>query len=115
MTVAVSDLGKQGSPYEADFLVDTGAIDCLAPSDRLHAAGIKPEHKAVYELANGQPVEYEYGFARISFLGEETVSPITFGSNNAEPILGMVALESSGVVVDAVTKSPKRLHARPLK
>ena len=69
VTVTVSDLAQQGEPFEAEFLVDTGAVDCMAPKDALLAAGITPEGKAVYELANGEPVEYEYGFARISFMG----------------------------------------------
>lgn len=115
VTTTVRDLAKQGSPYEAEFLVDTGAIDCLAPSDALAAAGVVPEGKAVYELANGEPIEYEFGFARIGFIGEETVAPIIFGPVNAEPILGVVALESMGVIVDPVTKTRKRLHAKPLK
>jgi clan AA aspartic protease len=115
VTTAVWNLARDGTPYEAEFLVDTGAIDCLAPSDELRAAGVKPEGKAVYQLANGEPVEYEYGFARIAFLGEETVAQIIFGPHDAEPILGVVALENTGVVVDPVTKTIKRLHAKPLK
>lgn len=115
VTTRVWNLTKQGAPYEAEFLVDTGAIDCLAPRDALKAAGVTPEGKAVYELANGQPVEYEYGFARVAFLGEETVAQIVFGPSDASPILGVVALENTGVVVDPVTKTLRRLHARPLK
>lgn len=115
VTVAVRNLSKQGAPFEAEFLVDTGAIDCLAPADALRAAGVQPEGRAVYELANGQPVEYEYGFARIEFLGNETVAQIIFGPAEAEPILGVVALENTGVVVDPATKTLKRVHARPLK
>ena len=75
----------------------------------------RPEGKAVYELRNGQPVEYEYGFARVEFLGEETVTQVIFGPLDAEPILGVVALESTGLVVDPVTKTLKRIHAKPLK
>jgi clan AA aspartic protease len=115
ITVAVSDLTKSVAPYEAEFLVDIGAIDCLAPKDRLRAAGIKPEGKAVYELADGSPVELEYGFARIEFFGETTVVQIIFGAPDSEPILGVVALENVGVVVDPVSKTLKRLHAKPLK
>jgi hypothetical protein len=48
-------------------------------------------------------------------LGEETVAQIIFGPHDAEPILGVVALENTGVVVDPVTKTIKRLHAKPLK
>jgi clan AA aspartic protease len=115
VTATIRDLTKQGQPYEAEFLVDTGAVDCLVPRDALLAAGISPEGKAVYELANGQPVEYEYGFARISFIGEETVTQVIFGPNEAEPIIGVVALESIGVMVDPITRTLRRLHARPLK
>ncbi len=57
VTTTVHNLTKQGQPYEAEFLVDTGAVDCLAPRGALLAAGIAPEGKAVYELANGEPVE----------------------------------------------------------
>lgn len=115
VTVRISDLAKQGVPYEAEFLVDTGAIDCMAPADRLEAAGVQREGKDVYELANGQPTEFEFGFARVSFLGNETVAQVIFGPPNAEPILGVVALENTGVVVDPVTRDLRRLHAKPLK
>ena len=115
VTVSVSDLAEQGTPFEADFLVDTGAVDCMAPRERLIEAGIRPEGKAVNELANGQPVEYEYGFARISFIGEQTVAQVIFGPAETEPILGAVALENVGVAVDPVSKTLRRLHAKPLK
>ena len=115
VTVSVSNLAKNSPPFEAEFLVDTGAVDCMAPRERLLEAGISPEGRAVYELANGQPVEYEYGFARVSFVGNETVAQIIFGPSDAEPILGVVALENTGVTVDPVTKTLRRLHAKPLK
>jgi len=115
VTVALSNLARDGEPFEAEFLVDTRAVDCMASRDALVAAGISPEGKAVYELANGQPVEYEYGFARISFLGEQTVAQVILGPPDAEPILGAVALENVGVTVDPVSKTLRRLHAKPLK
>src|SRR5262245_7594458 len=111
----MSDLAQQGTPYEEEFLVDTGSIDCLAPRDKLLAAGIQPKRKAVYELANGQSIEYEVGFANIKFLGDETVGQVIFAPEGVEPILGVLALEAVGVVVDPVTKNLKRLHAKPLK
>ena len=115
VTAQMRSLSRKGKPYEAQCLVDTGAIDCLAPADRLRAAGIKPEGKAVYELANGEPIEYEYGFARITFVGSETVTQVIFGPPGVEPILGAVALENAGITVDPTTKTLKRLPAKPLK
>ncbi len=115
VTATVSDLIKSKKGYEELFLVDTGAIDCMAPESELIKAGIQVEGRKVYELANGQPVEYEYGFARISFLGSETVTQIIFGPNDAEPILGVVALENTGIVVDPVSMTLKRMTASLLK
>ena len=68
VTVSLSNLRTDTPAYENEFLVDTGAIDCLAPSKALFAAGIAVEGKDVYELANGEIVEYPYGFARVSFM-----------------------------------------------
>ena len=115
VTARVSNLAQDATPFEAEFLVDTGAIDCLAPRDKLIAAGIKPEGKSVYELADGRPIEFEYGFARISFRGNETVVQSIFGPDEAEPLLGVVALENTGVMVDPVSQGLKRIHAKPLK
>ena len=116
VTASIRDLaGVTTAPFEAEFLVDTGSIDCMAPSDKLTAAGVRREGKRVYELANGQPIEYEYGFARVAFFGDETVVQIIFGPPDTEPILGVVALENTGVVVDPITRDLKRLHAKPLK
>ena len=116
ITTRICDLaGESAAPFEAEFLVDTGSIDCMAPSEKLLAAGVSAEGKAVYELANGQPVEYEYGFARVAFFGCETVAQVIFGPPDTEPILGVVALENTGGVVDPVTRTLKRLPAKPLK
>jgi clan AA aspartic protease len=115
VTVKVSNLLRQGNPFEKEFLVDTGSIDCMVPASDLLAADVQPEGRAVYELANGTPVEYEYGFARVWFMGEETIAKVIFGPANTEPLLGTLALESVGVIVDPVTRQLKRLHAKPLK
>ena len=116
VTVRLSNLVKTSrKAYQASFLVDTGAIDCLAPRSRLRQMGIRPEGKAVYELANGQPVECEYGFARVAFMGSETVAQVIFGPEDAEPILGVVALENVGIAVDPVSKTLRRMTAKALK
>ena len=115
VTTKISNFSKTQPSYEADFLVDTGAIDCMAPESKLVAAGITVEGKEVYELANGQPVEHYYGFARVEFMGAETVSKIIFGPEETEPLLGVGVLESVGIVVDPVSRTLKRLAAKPLK
>lgn len=115
VTVQIRDLALTGSPFEAEFMVDTGSLHCLAPASRLREAGVTPEGRQVYQLASGEPVEYEYGFARVSFMGDETVAHVIFGAEDAEPLLGVVALENTGLVVDPANQTLKRLPAMPLK
>src|SRR5437870_12283547 len=115
VTVTVSNLQKSKPTYTASFLVDTGAMVCLAPAEELRKAGIEPEGREAYELANGAPVEYDYGFARVSFMGSDTVTKIIFGPNQVEPRLGVTGVESVGISVDPVTQTRKRYAALPLK
>jgi len=110
ITAQITGLSSDKKKYEALFLVDTVAIDCLVPRKELLKLGIKPEGKKVYEL-----VEYEYGFAKIAFMGDKTVTQIIFGPDAADPILGCVALENTGIAVDPSTHSLKKLLAQPLK
>ena len=116
VTVALTPIGASASTaYEADFLVDTGATDSLAPRSALRAAGFVPVGKTAYELADGSVVEYEFGIARIEFMGEITGGRVIFGPDGAEPLLGVTALESVGILVDPANKTLKRLPAIPLK
>jgi clan AA aspartic protease len=101
--------------YEADFLVDTGAMDTMAPASALKKIGIQAVGKDVYELASGELVEYEYGNAEMAFMGEIIPTRILFGPDNTEPILGVVALETAGYLVDPKNQRIRKLRARPLK
>ena len=101
--------------YQAQFLVDTGATDSMAPASELRRIGIKPVGVRRYELADGGEVEYEFGIAQIEFMDEITGGIIVFGSETVTPILGATQLESAGFWVDPVTHVLRKLHAVPLK
>ena len=115
VTVRLRSFAGPNGAYEADFLVDPGATDSLAPAAELRKAGIQPVGKTAYELANGRLEEYEFGLAEISFMGEITAGRIIFGPDNVDPILGVTALESVGITIDPATRTLKRLPAIPLK
>jgi len=115
VTVALTVMGKQNGRFEAEFLVDTGATDSLAPGKQLRKIGVKPIGTTVYELADGTLHEYEFGLVRIEFMGEVTAGRIIFGPDDAEPLLGVTALESVGITVDPANRTLKRLPAIPLK
>jgi clan AA aspartic protease len=115
VTVAISNPSDRRRRWERLFLVDTGAIDSLAPGKVLRGLGIEPEGTRVYELADGAKVKLPYGIARIEFMGDVTSGDITFGPDDCEPILGVTALEHTGIVVDPKTQQLRRLPAVPLK
>jgi predicted aspartyl protease len=52
--VAVTQFNSESQDtYEANFLVDTGAMDTMAPASQLKKIGIQPVGKNTYKLTNG--------------------------------------------------------------
>jgi len=92
VTVLLKVPATTNGGYEALFLVDTGATDSMAPGSELTKAGIQPVGRTSYELANGSVHEYPFGLAQIEFMGEITAGRVIFGPDDAEPILGVTAL-----------------------
>jgi clan AA aspartic protease len=115
VTTKLTSIESPDRSYESLFLVDTGATDSLAPSDELEMLGVRKEGKMSYELADGTVKEYSFGLVRIEFMGETTAGRVIFGDPGTEPILGVTALESVGIMVDPANMTLKRLPAIPLK
>lgn len=110
-----SDSSDPKGTYEATFLVDTGTTDTMAPASELKKVGIEPVGKDVFELANGELFEFEYGVAKLRFMNEVIGTRILFGPDGSEPLLGVIALESAGFIVDPKNQTLRKLRARPLK
>ncbi|HKU74743.1 MAG TPA: clan AA aspartic protease [Pyrinomonadaceae bacterium] len=101
--------------FSANFLVDTGSTDSMVPANELKRIGIEPIGKKTYEVATGELKQFDVAYADVSFLDETLTSRVIFGPDNAEPILGVIALESMGVIVDPVNQTLKKLPGIPLK
>ena len=101
--------------YNAEFFVETGSTNTMAPAFELKKIGIQPVGKDRYELANGELVEYEHGLAEMRFMGEVVLVRIIFGPDDSQPFLGKVALLSAGYSVDPNDQTLNKLRARPLK
>ena len=109
LPVSVKAPGTSRDRYEASFLVDTGAIDSMAPSSELRRIGIQPVGRLTYELADGSRKEYEFGIVQLELMDRITASNIIFGPDDAEPLLGVTALESAGISVDPMTQTLRKL------
>ncbi len=106
---------RPDTAWEGLFLVDTGAVDCLVPAQHLRALGIEPRGRRLYELADGTQVSLDVGGAEIEFMGDRVWTTVIFGDDDAEPILGVTALESVGIEVDPRSQRLKRLPSVRLK
>ena len=115
VTVTIRNPAEPERTWEGIFLVDTGATDCLVPRQHLEAIGLKPEGGRTYELADGSELRLDVTVARVEFMGEIVGATVIFGGDQAEPLLGVTALESVGIEVDPVNQQLKRLPAVRLK
>lgn len=115
VTVTIRNPADPERAWEALFLVDTGATDSLVPRPHLEAIGLKPRGRRVYELADGREITVDVTVAEIEFMGETVGGTVLFGEPDAEPLLGVTALESVGIEVDPVNQRLKRLPAVRLK
>jgi len=68
-----------------------------------------------YKPTRGEVREHASGLARIQFIGEITGGRVIFGEPDCEPLLGITALESVGIMVDPAGKTLRRLPAIPLR
>ncbi|HEX3183787.1 MAG TPA: hypothetical protein VHQ94_03270, partial [Pyrinomonadaceae bacterium] len=82
-----------------DFVIDVALKESVVPAFQLRKIGIQPEGKRPYQLANGHFEEYEFAFAEISLLDENTVGLLLFGPEDAEPTLGAINLLAAGFSV----------------
>ena len=111
VTVAIRNPAEPERVWEGLFLVDTGATDCLVPRQHLESIGLTPRGKRRFGLADGGEVRLDVTGGEISFMGETTWGTIVFGEEEAEPLLGVTALESLGIAVDPINQTLTRLPA----
>ena len=111
VTVTIRNPAEPSRSWEGLFLVDTGATDSLAPRSHLEAIGLESKGLRVYETADGRKVKMDVTTADIEFMGDFTAGRIIMGDDDAEPLLGVTALESAGIEVDPVNKRLKKLPA----
>ncbi|MGH7899587.1 MAG: clan AA aspartic protease [Candidatus Binatia bacterium] len=101
--------------WEGLCLVDTGATDCMIPAEAVHALGLEPRGEVTVVLADEREARLPFAGAEMEFMGEVTFGRVLFGPPNRQPLLGVVALESVGIVVDPNTQQLRRLPALLLK
>ena len=114
VAVKVGNFRSEDS-FTAQFLVDTKAWNSFAPASELRRIGIEPTGKDVFELVNGQVEECQYAYVKMAFMEEITATRIIFGPDDIQPLLGVLALQSAGFLVDPQNKTVRKMLVFPLK
>ena len=109
VTVTVKNPAEPHRTWEGEFLVDTGATDCLVPRKHLESIGLVPEGQRVYGLADGSEIRMDVTVGRVEFMGDFAGATIVMGEDDVEPLLGVTALESVGIAVDPESQALKRM------
>src|SRR2546421_10485809 len=107
VTVALKGFDAANGSYEADFLVDTGATDCLASASELKKIGVREVGRTAYEPANGRVEEYSFGLVEIAFMGEITAGACDLWPRWCRTPPGVTALESVGITIDPASRTLK--------
>src|SRR5881396_3181839 len=91
------------------FLVDSGAIYSVVPEATLRRLGIKPHSSRTFILADGTEIRRRMGDATFRIGKNFGTSTVIFGEKDDASLLGMVSLESLGLILD-----PMKRVLRPL-
>lgn len=89
---------------EVTALVDTGATYTTIPANVLVRLGVNIEGRRRFELADNSVVEYPVGQVRMRLEGQELVVLAVFASEEADPLLGVTALEIFGLGADPINQ-----------
>ncbi len=98
--LTVKEAYKTRRMAEVNFLIDSGAVYSLVPSEILKRLGIKPHRTVEFAMADGRTIKRRVGDAYFEFQGEGGAAPVIFGEKDDEPLLGATTLESLGLVLD---------------
>lgn len=115
VNVKIRNPAEPDRVWEGPFLVDTGAIDCLVPRQHLEAIGLSPKGNRTCSLADGSDITMDVTVAEIELMDEIVGGTIVYGDDNAEPLLGVTAMESAGVEVDPHNQTLNKLPFVRLK
>jgi clan AA aspartic protease len=107
--VNVANPRKPRQKARIKMLVDSGAGFSMVPRTVLQKLGIKPRSTRSFLLADGTDVERHLSEAKFEFQNESATSPVIFGEPDDAALLGMVTLETLGLILD-----PFHRQLRPL-
>jgi predicted aspartyl protease len=100
LVYASLDVRANGEPWEpVEFLIDTGAAYTCLPWAVWRRLGLRAMRSADFHLIDGSLITRKVSECRFRYQDIETWSPVILGGRHDVAVLGVVTLESLGLVV----------------
>lgn len=112
LTVLEIEVGNPANPEvteKIEFLIDSGAIYSVVPSQILERLGIRPLTEQEFRLANGTKIVRKKGIALFRYGDKIGGADVIFGEEGDSVLLGAFTLEALGFSLD-----PLRRELKPL-
>lgn len=109
LKVKVGNPSKPEVTKEIEFLVDSGAIYSVVPTNSLKKLGIKPLSEEEFRLANGETIIRKKGIALFKYGDKIGGADVIFGEKDDSTLLGAFTLEALGLCLDPLKRQLKPL------
>ncbi len=103
--------GRPGKRKQVRFLVDSGASYSVLPQRIWRELGLKPKRKMVFTLADGTELRRNVSECLVRLQGHEGHSPVVLGEGTDEALLGVVTLETLGLVLNPFDRTLRPMRA----
>jgi len=106
------EVGNPANPeitVPVDFLVDSGAIYSVVPTEILQKLGIKPLIEEKFSLADGSRITRQKSGAMFKYQARIGVADVIFGEKDDAVLLGCFTLEALGLALDPLKRELKPL------
>ena len=107
----VSRTEGRSRPVDVEFIVDSSAVYSLLPEDIWKRLRLEGRRQAHFRLADGTEVTRAVSHCTFEIATVSEVSPVVLGGPSDAPLLGMVTLETLGLMLNPLTREllPMRL------
>ncbi len=109
LEIGVANPAKPEVSKSLEFLIDSGAIYSVVPTDVLDELGIRPLTTQSFRLADGSKIVRNKGVAVFKYGEQIGGADVIFGEEGDSTLLGAFTLEALGLALD-----PLRRELKPL-
>jgi len=104
LEIEVGNVANPEVMVPIEFIIDSGAIYSVVPSNILKKLGIKPREEQEFRLADGSKIIRRKGTALYKYGSKTGGADVIFGEEGDSVLLGAFTLEALGLALDPLKR-----------